>query len=77
MDWHLQRQLTGAAKRLWCYLGGREPSFQPTAWPQESALAIALTPTVLASWGFTAARPADRRAKVARAGQRIVTADPR
>lgn len=77
LDWHVQRQLTGAAKRLWYYLGGLGPSFQPTAWPQESALAIELSPTVLAGWGFTAARPADQRAKVARAGQRIVAIDPR
>jgi hypothetical protein len=77
LDWHVQRQLTGAAKRLWYYLGARASDFAPTAWPGETTLEIQLTDELLAGLSLTGARARDRRAALVRAGRRIVGADPR
>ena len=31
LDWQMQRELSGLAKRLWCYLAGRSPQFAAAA----------------------------------------------
>src|SRR3954454_5457425 len=43
LDWQVQRQLTGAAKRLWYYLGARAGDFTQSAWPGQAELDIALS----------------------------------
>jgi hypothetical protein len=77
LDWQVQRQLTGVAKRLWYYLGARAEHFTERAWPDEAELDIGLTDTLMEGLSLTGARARDRRATVARAGKRIVSVDPR
>ncbi|MGH2713765.1 MAG: hypothetical protein ACRDM7_07745 [Thermoleophilaceae bacterium] len=77
LDWQVQRQLTGAAKRLWYYLGARASDFATTSWPSEAQLEVELTDALLEGLSLTGARARDRRAALARAGGRIVRADPR
>jgi hypothetical protein len=77
LDWQLQRELTGLAKRLWCFLAGRSPDFRPTAWPGEEVLAIALSEDIYAGWSLNSARERNNRARVVTAAARIVAADPR
>lgn len=33
LNWQIQRELTGVAKRLWSYLAAREQDFDATSWP--------------------------------------------
>jgi len=77
LDWQLQRELTGVAKRLWCYLAGRSPDFQATTWPGEEVLTIALSEDVYAGWSLNSARERNNRARMITAAARIVDADPR
>lgn len=77
LDWQVQRQLTGVAKRLWYYLGARSDDFRPLPWPEQLQLDVELTEFFLDSLSLTAARTRDRRAAIARAGKRIATVDPR
>lgn len=77
LDWQLQRELTGLAKRLWCYLAGRGPDFTPSAFPDEEILTIALSEDVYAGWSLNSARERNNRARVITAAARIVAADPR
>ena len=77
LDWQVQRQLTGVAKRLWYYLGARADDFAKRSWPNEVELDIALSDTLMEGLSLTNARPRGRRATVARAGARIVSVDPR
>ena len=78
LDWRLQRELTGLAKRLWCYLAGRGPDFTATsAFPGEEVLTIALSEDVYAGWSLNSARERNNRARVITAAARIVEADPR
>lgn len=64
LDWQIQRQLTGLAKRLWCYLAGRDPDFTAGAWPEEEGLVIELDPDVYAAWSLNSKRESDNRAAV-------------
>ena len=77
LDWQVQRQLTGVAKRLWYYLGARAGDFTVHAWPDEAEFEIELSDTLMEGLSLTAARPRARRATIARAGTRIVSVDPR
>ena len=77
LDWQLQRELSGLAKRLWCYLAGRGPDFTPGTWPGEEVLTIALSEDVYAGWSLNSARERNNRARVITAAARIVEADPR
>lgn len=77
LDWQIQRELNGVAKRLWCYLAGRSPDFVPTAWPGEEALTIPLTPDVYAGWSLNADRERRNRARATAAAERIARTDPR
>ena len=77
LDWQLQRELSGLAKRLWCYLAGRSPDFRSGAWPGDEVLTIALSEDVYAGWSLNSARERNNRARVMAAATRIVEADPR
>jgi hypothetical protein len=77
LDWQVQRQLTGVAKRLWYYLGARADDFSKRSWPDEVELDVALSDTQMEGLSLTNARPRGRRATVARAGARTVSVDPR
>lgn len=77
LDWQMQRELSGLAKRLWCYLAGRGPDFAPGSWPGEEVLAIALNEDVYAGWSLNSARERNNRSRVITAAVRIVDADPR
>jgi hypothetical protein len=77
LDWQVQRQLTGAAKRLWYYLAGRAADFAETPWPCERAFEEKLTDGLLQGLSLTGSRARDRRAALARAGERIGRVDPR
>lgn len=77
LDWQLQRQLSGLAKRVWCYLAGRTPDFTSGAWPGEEVLTVALSEDVYAGWSLNSARERNNRARVITAAARIVEADPR
>jgi hypothetical protein len=77
LDWQLQRQLDGLAKRLWCYLAGRGPDFEAAAWPGEELLIMALSGDVYAGWSLHGTRERNNRARVVAAAARIVESDPR
>lgn len=77
LDWQIQRELDGLAKRLWCYLAGRGPDFEPSAWPGEELLMLDLCADVYAGWSLHSARERNNRARVTTAAARIVEADPR
>jgi hypothetical protein len=77
LDWQVQRQLTGVAKRLWYYLSARGEDFAHAGWPGQAELDVELSDAFMDSLSLTAARARDRRAALARAGARIVTVDPR
>ena len=76
LDWQTQRRLGGAAKRLWYYLAARAPDFQPSGIDNEERLTIELDADFYAALNLQAARDRDNRAALARAGTRIVDADP-
>jgi hypothetical protein len=75
LDWQTQRQLGGAAKRLWYYLAARAPDFQPSGIDNDERLALELDGDFYASLNLQAARDRDNRSALARAGTRIVAAD--
>lgn len=60
LDWQIQRELTGVAKRLWSYLAAREPDFDETSWPGERRLRLVhrlSSPRSRASSTSTSSRP--------------------
>jgi len=75
LDWRTQRKLAGAAKRLWYQLSALAAEFEPTAFPDEVALTIALDADFYATMHLQAARERDNRAALAAAARRIVAAD--
>jgi len=77
LDWQLQRELTGLAKRLWCFLAGRGPDFVAGALPGEEVLTIALDADVYAAWSLHSARERNNRGRVITAADRILQTDPR
>ena len=76
LDWQTQRRLGGAAKRLWYYLAARATEFEPSGIDDDERLALVLDPDFYASLNLQAARDRDNRGALARAGVRIVAADP-
>lgn len=77
LDWRTQRQLGGAAKRLWYELNARLGEFEPTGLPDERELGIEVTDDFFAAMNLQAARARDNRAALAAAAQRIVAVDDR
>jgi hypothetical protein len=75
LDWRTQRKLAGAAKRLWYQLSALAPEFEPTAFPDEVAIAIVLDADFYAAMHLQAARERDNRAALAAAARRVVDAD--
>lgn len=76
LDWHTQRRLGGAAKRLWYYLAARAPDFQPSGIDNEERLTLELDADFYAALNLQAARDRDNRSALTRAATRIVAADP-
>jgi len=72
LDWRLQRQLTGLAKRLWIYLEAER--YKPASHGREQTW-IALGDKAYTALGVNHARERARRAALAQAGERIVAAD--
>lgn len=75
LDWPTQRQLRGAAKRLWYYLAARAGDFTAAAIADEERLVIDIDADFYASLSLQAARERDNRLALARAGTRIVAVD--
>jgi len=75
LNWRMQRQLSGAAKRLWYELSARLGEFQPTGLPSEVELMIELTGDVFAAMNLQAARERDNRAVLAAAARRVLAVD--
>lgn len=76
LDWQTQRQLGGAAKRLWYYLAARAPDFEPSPIERQERLVFPVDGDFYALLNLQASRERDNRAALARAGERIVSADP-
>lgn len=78
LDWQIQRELTGVAKRLWSYLAARERDFGDTSWPGERRLDVRLDDaSAFQALGITTKEPRNARLRLARAGKRVMEADPR
>jgi hypothetical protein len=78
LNWQIQRELTGVAKRLWSYLAAREGDFDATRWPGERRLDVRLDDNAaFEALGITTKQPRNARLRLARAGARVVEADPR
>jgi hypothetical protein len=77
LDWQIQRELTGVAKRLWSYFAARERDFKTTTWPGERRLDVALDDSAFEALGITTKHARNGRLRLARAGERVVAADPR
>ena len=77
LSWRTQRQLSGAAKRLWYELSARLAEFEPTGLPGETELLLEITEDLFAAMNLQAARPRDNRAALAAAARRIVKVDDR
>jgi hypothetical protein len=75
LNWRTQRQLSGAAKRLWYELSARSGEFQPTGLPGEVELMFELTGDVFAAMNLQAARERDNRAVLATAARRVLAVD--
>ena len=76
LDWQIQRRLGGAAKRLWYYLAARAADFTPHPGGELERLDVDIDADFYASLSLQAARERDNRSALARAGARIVEADP-
>lgn len=76
LDWPMQRQLRGAAKRLWYYLAARASDFAPAPGGDAESLTVAVDSDFYASLCLQAARERDNRLALSRAGARIVAVDP-
>ena len=77
LDWHVRAALTGAAKRLWYYLGARSEEFKQSPWPGERVLVLNLDSRVYEGFSLLGTRERANRGALAKAGERIVDADPR
>jgi hypothetical protein len=78
LNWQIQRELTGVAKRLWSYLAAREEDFDATSWPGERRLDVRLDDNAaFEALGITTKQPRNARLRLARAGARVTEADPR
>ena len=77
LSWRTQRQLSGAAKRLWYELSARLGEFEPTGLPGESELLIEISADFFAAMNLQAARDRDNRAALAAAARRVVAVDER
>jgi hypothetical protein len=77
LDWQVRASLTGAAKRLWYYLGARGEEFSPAPWAGERVLELELTARVYEAFSLLASRERANRSALAKAGERIVEVDPR
>ena len=75
LDWTTQRQLRGAAKRLWYYLAARAGDFVAGAVGDEERLVVDVDEDFYASLSLQAARERDNRVALTRAGARIVDVD--
>jgi len=75
LDWQTQRQLGGAAKRLWYYLAARAADFVASGIDNDERLTIDVDADFYASLNLQAARERDNRSALARAGARIAAAD--
>ena len=63
LDWQVQRQLTGVAKRLWYYLGARGEDFAHAVVARQAELDVELSDAFMDSLsltGSTCPRPARR-----------------
>jgi len=76
LDWQIQRRLAGAAKRLWYYLAARAPDFAPQLGGDLERLDVTVDADFYAALSLQASRERDNRGALARAGARIVAADP-
>ena len=77
LNWRTQRQLSGAAKRLWYELSARLGEFEPTGLPGETELLIEISTDFFAAMNLQAARERDNRAALATAARRVVSVDER
>lgn len=78
LDWQIQRELTGVAKRLWSYLTARDGDFAETRYAAVRALKIRLDDdAAFESLGITTKQARNARLRLARAGERVMEADPR
>lgn len=77
LSWRTQRQLSGAAKRLWYELSARLAEFEPTGLPGETELMLEVTEDFFAAMNLQAVRARDNRAALAAAARRIVKVDDR
>jgi hypothetical protein len=77
LDWQVRAALTGAAKRLWYYLGARSEEFEQGPWPGERVLELELTAQIYHAFSLLASRERANRTSLSKAGERIVEADPR
>lgn len=75
LDWSTQRQLRGAAKRLWYYLAARGGDFAIDAAEYQEQLLVDIDEDFYASLSLQASRERDNRLALARAGARIVDID--
>jgi hypothetical protein len=74
LDWKVQRKLDGLAKRLWIYLEAER--YKATGEGREATYVI-LGEKAYTALGVRHGRDRDRRSALGRAGDRIVTVDPR
>ena len=77
LSWRTQRQLSGAAKRLWYELSARLGEFEPTGLPGETQLMIEVSSDFFAAMNLQAARQRDNRSALAAAARRVVAVDQR
>lgn len=77
LSWRTQRQLSGAAKRLWYELSARLGEFEATGLPGETELLLEVTKDFYAAMNLQASRERDNRAALAAAARRIVKVDDR
>lgn len=78
LDWQIQRELTGVAKRLWSYLAAREGDFDVTSFDGVRRLVVRLDgASAFEALGITTKQARNARLSLARAGVRVKEADPR
>jgi len=76
-DWEVERTLSGTARRLWYFLGGRSDVFEPTSWPGEEAATFVVDAELFDVLSLRASRPSANRTTLKRAAERIEAVDPR
>ena len=77
LSWRTQRQLSGAAKRLWYELSARLSEFEPTGLPGETELTIEVSSDFFAALNLQAARDQRQPSALAAAARRVVAVDER